>query len=119
MFVADLAQPLEIALRRHHHAGGAGDGFDDHCGNGRRIVQGDEPLEFVGELGAVRGQAARESIALDVMRVRQMIDARNHGRRPHLAIGHHAADADAAETHAVIATLAPENRTRAASPFTR
>ena len=70
MLVADLAQPLQITLRRQHHAGGAGDGLDDDRGDGRRIVQRDQPLQIVGEFRAVRRQAARERVALEVVRVR-------------------------------------------------
>ncbi len=71
-------------------------------------MQRDEPLELVGELRAMRRLAARERIALDVVRVDQVIDAGNHRGGPHLAIRHHAADADAAEAHAVVAALAAD-----------
>jgi hypothetical protein len=42
------------------------------------------------------------------MRVRQVVYAGNHRCRPHLAIRDHAANADAAKPHAVIAALAPD-----------
>ena len=50
VLVADLAQSLEITLRRQHDAGGAGDGLDDDRGDGRRIVQRHQAFEIVGEL---------------------------------------------------------------------
>jgi hypothetical protein len=103
--VADLAQPLEITGGRQHHARGAGDGLDDHGGDGRCIVQRRESLEVVGELDAMRGHAARERIAREIVRVSQVVDAGDHGRGPGLAVGDHAADADAAEAHAVIAAF--------------
>ena len=49
---------LEIALGRDQHAGGAGHRLDDHRGDGRGVVQRDEALEIVGELGAVLRLAA-------------------------------------------------------------
>ena len=58
VLVADLAQPLEIALRRDQHAGRAGHRLDDDRGDGRGVVQRDDALELVGELGAVLGLAA-------------------------------------------------------------
>ena len=63
VLVADLAQALEIALRRNQHAGRTRDRLDDHRGDRRCVVQRDQPLEIVGELGAVRRQAARERVA--------------------------------------------------------
>ena len=108
VFVADLAQAFQISLRWQYHARGARDGLDDHSSDGGCIVQRYQPLELIGEFRAVRGQAAREGVAFEVMRVRQVIDAGNHGRGPHLAIRDHAADADATESHAVIAALAPD-----------
>ena len=54
----DRPQPLEKPLA-DQHAGRAGDRLDDHGSDGGSIVQGDDPLEVVGELGAVLGQAAR------------------------------------------------------------
>ena len=104
--VADLANALEIALRRNEHAGRTGDGLDDDRGD--RV---DAPcfativLERVGELGAVRRLSARERVAREVVRVRQMIDGRQQLRRELLAIRLDAADGDAAESNAVIAAL--------------
>ncbi len=51
--VADLAQPLEIALRRHQAAGRAGDRLDEAGGDVLGAVQVDEAQQVVGELGAV------------------------------------------------------------------
>ena len=69
VLVADLAQLLEIALGRDQHAGGAGDRLDDDRGDGRGVVQGDQALQLVGELGAVLGLAAREGVAGEVVGV--------------------------------------------------
>jgi hypothetical protein len=106
VFVADLAQALQVPDRRQHHAGGTGDRLDDHRGDGRGVVQRHQPFELVGEFRAVCRQAAREGIAREVVRVRQVVHPGDHRRRPRLAIGHHAADADAAETHAMVTALA-------------
>ncbi|MEJ0007647.1 MAG: hypothetical protein WDM77_15100 [Steroidobacteraceae bacterium] len=76
MLGADIAQALQIAHGRQQHAGGAGDGLDDHGGNGRGILQGDDLFQFIGEFGAVLRQAAREGIARQVMGMGQVIDIR-------------------------------------------
>jgi hypothetical protein len=70
-------------------------------------VQRDQPLERIGQLRAVFGQPAREGITHRIVRVRQVIHARDHRRCPRLAIRDHAADADAAETDTVITAFAP------------
>mmetsp|Transcript_6064 Transcript_6064/g.24216 ORF Transcript_6064/g.24216 Transcript_6064/m.24216 type:complete len:373 (+) Transcript_6064:1199-2317(+) len=107
VLVADLAQPLQIALRRNQHAGGAGHRLDDDGGDGRGVVQRHEALQVVGKLGAVLGHADRERIARRVMRVADVVHAGQQAAE-HLAVGHHAADRDAAEVHAVVAALAAD-----------
>ena len=81
VLVADRAQPLEVALGRDQHAGRAGHRLDDHRGDGRRIVQRDDALEIVGQLGAVLRYAARERVARKIVRVAQVVDADQHRRR--------------------------------------
>ena len=68
-------------MRRDQHAGRAGDRLDDHGGDGRGVVQRDDALEVVGELGAVLRQAARERVALQVVGVAQVVDAAEHACR--------------------------------------
>ena len=76
-------------------------------------MQRDEALELVGEMRAPFGLAAREGVLLEVVGVRQVVDAGQH-RAEHLAVGDDAADRDAAEADAVIAALAAdEARARA------
>jgi hypothetical protein len=58
MSIADLAQPLQVAARRKEHAGRAGNGLDDDRGDVGGIVQHHQPLELVGKLCPVLGQAA-------------------------------------------------------------
>ena len=106
MLVADLAQPLEVALGRRQVAGRAGAGLDDNGGDVGGIVQTDDAFQRVGELRAVLGLALRERILRQV-RVRHVVDARQHGAEP-FAVVDHAADRDTAEADAVIAALAPD-----------
>ncbi len=54
--------------------------------------------------GAMLGDAHREGVARRVVGVADVIDAREQAAE-HLAVGHHAAHRDAAEVHAVVATL--------------
>jgi hypothetical protein len=71
-------------------------------------VQRDEALELVGEMRAPFGLALRERVLLEVVRVRKVVDARDHRGSEHLAIRRDAADRDAAEAHAVIGALAAD-----------
>jgi hypothetical protein len=80
VLVADLAQPLEVTLRRQHHAGGTGNGLDDDSRNRRRIVQRHQAFEIVASSTPMRRQAARERVAFDVVRVREVVDARESWR---------------------------------------
>ena len=120
---ADLAQLLQIALRRNQHAGRAGHRLDDHRGDRRRVVQRDDAFEFVGEMRAPCGLALRERVVFEVVRVRQVIDRRQQRARERLAIRRDAAHRNAAEAHAVIAALAADQpralRLRRASGGTR
>ena len=70
-------------------------------------MQRDEPLQLVGELGAVLRLAAREGVAREVVGVADVVDA-GEQRAEHLAVGDDAADRDAAEIDAVIAALAAD-----------
>ncbi len=106
VLVADLAQPLEIALGRRQVAGRAGAGLDDDGGDVRRVMQADDALQRIGEMRAVLRLALGEGVLRQVG-VRQVIDARQHRAEP-LAVIDHAADRDAAEADAVIAALAPD-----------
>src|SRR3546814_18932723 len=65
-----------MADRRHKHAGRARHRLDDHRGDRLGTVQVDEPLEIVGQLGAMLRKAAREGVAFDVVRLAEMVDAR-------------------------------------------
>ena len=102
-----MSQPLQVALRRDQHAGRAGDGLDDHRGDGARVVQRHDPLELVGEVCAMIGFAARVCVARQVVRVRQVVDA-GQLRREELAVVDHAADRNAAEADAVVPALAAD-----------
>lgn len=45
MLVADLAQTLEITVRRNHHAGGTGDRLDDDRGDRAGVAQRGHPFK--------------------------------------------------------------------------
>ncbi len=107
MLVADLAQALQVALRRDDHAGRAGDRLDDDGGNGGGVVQRDLPLQVLGQFDAVRRQALRERIARHVQRVADVRDRRQARAEP-LAVVRQAAHRHAAEADAVVALLAAD-----------
>ncbi len=44
---------LQVALRRHQHAGRTRHRLDDDRGDGRGVVQGDDALQLVGEFHAM------------------------------------------------------------------
>ncbi len=65
-------------------------------------------------------QAAREGVVSEVQGMRQMIDARQHGRAEEFAVIDHAAHRHAAKAHSVIALLAADQAgalARAAGPM--
>jgi hypothetical protein len=104
---ADAAQALEVTLRRDQYARRTGDGLDDHGRDVARVVQRDDALEFVREVGAVLGNAPRVGVLREIVRVRQVIDSGQHRSEP-LAVVDHAADGNAAEADAVVTPLAPD-----------
>ena len=110
---ANLAQPLEIALRRHQHARRTGHRLDDHRGDGRRVMQRAKALEVLGELGAVRGLSPRKCISRQVVRMAQVVHA-GYARAEGAPVVDDAADCHAAKVDAVIATLAPDQTEAAA-----
>ena len=111
VFRADLAQPLQVALRGNQHAGRAGHRFDDDGCDVAGIVQRNDALEVVGEMRAPGRLAARVGIVCEVVRVGQVVDARQLGTEE-LSVIDHAPDRDAAETDAVV-TAFPADETRA------
>ena len=70
-------------------------------------MQRHQPLDIVGELGAMLRQILGEGVAREVMGVADVVDARQVGRE-RTAVGDHAADRHAAEADAVIAALAAD-----------
>ena len=76
--IADLAQPLEVALRRHEAAARPGDRLDEARGDVLGAVEVHEPDEILGELDAVRAFALREVVFLE-MRMPHVRDAGSPG----------------------------------------
>ena len=107
VLLGDLAQPLQIALRRRQHAGRSRHRLDDHGGDGVGAVQIDQPLQLVGEMRAIFRLALAEGLLVAVVGVGKVIDARQQ-RAEHLAVIDDAADGRAAEADAVIAALAAD-----------
>jgi hypothetical protein len=104
---ANLAQALQVALGRDQHAGRSRHRFDDDGGDGRGVVQRDDAFQLVGQFGAVFRLAARVRILRQVVRVRQVVDARQQ-RAEGLAVVADAAHRQAAEADPVVAALAPD-----------
>ncbi len=107
MRVADRAEPFEITDRRHQHPGRARDRFDNHRGDRLGAVERNQPLEVVGEFGAMLGLAAAVGVEGEIVSMAQVIDPGQQG--PELAaIADNPADRDPAETDTMIAALAPD-----------
>ena len=98
---------LQIALGRRQDAGRAGHRLDDDGGDGRGVVQGDDPLERIGEMAAPFRLALGEGLMLAVVGRRQVIDP-GQQRTEEFAVVDDAADGNAAEAHAVIGALAAD-----------
>ena len=104
---AELAQPLQIALRRRQHRGRTRHRLDDDGGDRIGAMQRHHPLDIVGEFSAVVRLILRKRIAREIMGVTDVIDSRQMGRKG-AAVRHHAADRHTAEADAVIAALAAD-----------
>ncbi len=76
-------------------------------------MQGDQTFQLIGSFHPMLGQAAGERIALQIERMRQVIDARQQCAKG-LAVVGHAAHRDAAKADAVIGQL-PADQTGAAA----
>ena len=104
MAVADLAQPSQITLGRHEHAGRSGDRLDEAGGDGVPAVEVAEALQIFGELGSVLRLAADEA-AGRLQRVPHVHDVRQEGGE-RLAVAHDAAQRGPADVDAVVGPLA-------------
>ena len=105
--VADLAQPLEIALGRHQHAGRAGDRLDEDGGDRRAAI---------GLAEALRGRRRAPARARGWPRVKACASSQvwrsmttfGMTHREGLAVAHHAGERDAADVDAVVGALAAD-----------
>ena len=104
VLVADVAQPLQIALGRHEAAGGTRDGLDEARGDVLRAEEVDETHEVLGQFHAVRAFALREAVR-GQERMAHVRDARERGTEL-AAIVDHPGQRYAAEIDAVIGALA-------------
>jgi hypothetical protein len=108
MLVAQLAQPLEVALRRRQHAGRTGHRLNDNGGDGGGIMQRHHALKLVGQVHAPFGLTLGVGLLSAVVGVRQVISARQQRAKP-LAVGDHAAHRNAAEAHTMITALTADH----------
>src|SRR5205807_3586424 len=112
--VADVAQSLQIALRRHQAAGRSGDRLDETGRDVLGAVKVDEAQQVFGQLDALAAFAGDEEILLDV-RVAHMRDARQR-RTESASIVDHAGQRNAAEIDTVVRTLAGDEHVAPALP---
>ncbi|MNT12516.1 hypothetical protein D3C72_1474460 [compost metagenome] len=99
--VADLAQLLQVALGRNDHAGGSGHRLHDDGGDRRRVMQGDDALQRVGQMGSPIGLPARIGHLVAVVGVGQVVHVRQQIAEG-LAVACDAGHRQAAEAHAVV-----------------
>ncbi|EWS64689.1 hypothetical protein Y695_02067 [Hydrogenophaga sp. T4] len=110
MLVADLAQALEVALRRDVPARAAGDGFDDHRRYVAGVVQRQKAVFQLQQDVFVPDRLLIVDVGVvhRVVDKTQVVHARQQGRAVHLAVGRDAAHAHTAEVDAVVAALATD-----------
>ena len=97
---ADLAQALQVALRRHDDASRAGHRLDDDGGDVGRVMQADDVQQLVSQVGALLGHATHKA-AVGGLGVGQVVGL--DALTKELAVGHQPAHRDAAEVDAVVA----------------
>ncbi len=105
--VADLAQLLQVAARRHQHAGGTRHRFDDDGGDGRGVMQRDDAFERIGQVRAPVRLAAAVGHLFAVIGMRQVVDIGQQVAEG-LAMPADARHRQAAEAHPVIRTFAAD-----------
>ena len=66
---ADLAQALQVTLRRDEHTGRSGHRLDDNRSDVGGIVQGDNLFQIIGKLDTIFRLAARVGIARRIVRM--------------------------------------------------
>ena len=67
-------------------------------------MQRDQALQVIGQLGTMLRLAVREGVALQIVRVAQVVHT-GHVRAEQLAVRAHAAHGGAGEVHTVVAAL--------------
>ncbi|MNS81773.1 hypothetical protein D3C72_1154950 [compost metagenome] len=110
VLVADLAQALQIALRRQVPAGRTGHRLHDDRGHVARVVQRqDAGFELDQRVfGPHRLRVVDVGMVHRVVDEAHVVHARQKGRAEHLAVARNAAHRHAAEAHAVVALLAAD-----------
>ena len=108
----DVAQAFQIALGRQQDTGRARHRFHDHGGDGIGAVQRDDALQFVGQMRAMFRLPARHAVFRQ-MRMGQVVHPGQQAAED-AAVADDAAHRDAAEAHAVIPALAPDQARPAA-----
>src|SRR5690606_24781787 len=101
VLVATFAQALQVALGRNQPTRRAGHGLDNDGGDIRCVVQLDQLEQFVRQLDPTRFRLAASEGQTGLQGVGQVIDI--HEGTEHLAVAADAAEAGAADVHAVIA----------------
>ena len=107
VLVADFAQTLQIALRRHQNARRPGHRFHHDGGDGRRVVQRHQTLQIIGEMRAVFRLALREGIVFHIMRMADVVHAGQQRAEIHPVLDD-PADGNTAEADTVIAAFATD-----------
>mmetsp|Transcript_8222 Transcript_8222/g.23399 ORF Transcript_8222/g.23399 Transcript_8222/m.23399 type:complete len:293 (-) Transcript_8222:291-1169(-) len=108
MVVADLAEPLQVALGGHEDPGRARHGLHDDRRDVGGAVQRDEVQELIGEVRAFLGLTDRERLLLDVEGALKVIHGGDERARELGPVAPDAADARAANVGAMVGLLAAD-----------
>ncbi|RML61602.1 hypothetical protein APX70_04216 [Pseudomonas syringae pv. maculicola] len=115
MLIANLTQPLEVALRRNDHAGRTCHRLYDDCRNVRRIVQFDQFQHFVGQRDTACFRHALGVRIAGQQGMRQVIDI--HQLPEHLAVAVYPTQAGTTDIHAMIAARPTDHLGLGRLPF--
>ena len=110
VFVADLAQPFQVALRRQIPTSTASHRFNDHGGDVAGVVQRQNAVFKLQQdvLLPDRFLVVNVGVIHWVVNEAHVVNTRQQRRAVRLAVGRNPAHAHAAKTHAVVATLAAD-----------
>src|SRR6185437_10276398 len=105
----DVAESVQVAVRRNDYAGGALHGLYYHRRDGVCPMLLDEFAELVSEMRAPGGLSFAEAHFSGVIGMREMVDVRHHQRCEHRAVVRDTTDGRTTDSNSMVAAFAADD----------